>query len=211
MKMIILTALLLLSSSTSWAQDKKNTSAAQLHCDNAKIALDMRFKGGSGEFERLFCQCVEYTPEATYACAGGLVILSFKVDCDGLMNDYGFRNPLGYEFDKQIKEFYSSIQDHWNPCYDIEITEFEVPILFKTQGVNTNAIGLFTIESEEPGFRCKSDNELLAEFERLRQKKPKKALNILEQLIRRNPYDTAYITTKKEIINNDRNHQTSRH
>ena len=200
--MITLISLILVSI-TTWAQGEKTISPAKLQCENAKMALDMRFKGGSGEFERMFCQCVEYSTEATYACAAGVVILSFRVDCEGLMSDYGFRNPLGYGVDKQIKEFYSTIKDHWNPCYDITITEFEIPILFKTKGINTNAIGLFTIESEEPGFRCKSDDELLSEFEKLRLKKPKKALNILDQLITRDPYNTSYITTKKEIISND--------
>ena len=58
---------------------------------------------------------------------------------------------------------------------------------------------------EELGCPCKDDSHFHEEFEKYKNKKPKKALKAIEELIRRNPYNEFYIEERNKLIENLKN------
>ncbi len=55
--------------------------------ETQRSLLNYRFKGGSGEFERVFFQEVNYTEEARKNCIVGVVIMTFTVSCNNEISD----------------------------------------------------------------------------------------------------------------------------
>lgn len=166
-----------------------------------KHILDYRFKGGSGEFERVFFSTVTYPENAKNNCIIGTTILSFTVSCDNELGNFSLRNPLHYGLNEELQKFLSATTGMWNTCHDDKYTKFEVPVFFNLKGTETGAKGFLTLEEENPGFSCKDDSYYMQQFERLRDKKKvNKALKMLDQLIRRDPYNTSFYDMKRELI-----------
>lgn len=171
---------------------------------NIKHQLDFRFKGGSGEFEKVFFSHVEYSEEARKGCIMGVTIMSFKVSCDNKISDFRLKNPLGNGLNEKLGQFFSATEGQWNSCSDEKYTKFEIPILFIIENAETAGKGYLTVEGKYPGFKCKSDAYFLEEFEKLKaKKKTKKALQALDELIRRDPYNNDFIDLKKQFLNGD--------
>lgn len=167
---------------------------------NTKFLLDYRYKGGSGSFERDVIKAIEYSDEDRRNCAVGTVVLSFTVDCENNMGDLRMRNSLGANFNEMFKKFYISTKDSWNRCTDNKYTKFDIPIMITMEGVETNRNAFIINEFESKGYRCKSDAYYLEEFERLKEKNPKKALKMLDPLILRDPFDNSIFDLKKSIL-----------
>jgi hypothetical protein len=163
--------------------------------------LNYRFKGGAGEFERVMNSMVDYTPEARKNCIIGVMIMKFTVSCDNELGDLSLRNPLHYGLNEKVQEFLESTKGMWNTCKDDRYTRFEVPVLFTLEGTETSARGLVTIIGETPGFSCRSDAWYLERFEKFKEKgKSKRALEMLDQLLRRDPYNNSYYDYKRELL-----------
>lgn len=201
---LILISCLLLCCTISFAQDTLlNTRLSAERNKNTKYILDYRYKGGSGAFERDLNKALEYPDEARKNCIIGTVVLSFTVDCENNMGDLRMRNSLGMGFNEMFKNFYISTKDSWNRCSDNKYTKFDVPIMITIEGVETNRNALFTCEFESKGYRCKSDAYYLEEFEKLKVKKPKKALKMIDPLILRDPFNNTYYDLKKSLLENN--------
>lgn len=182
----------------SLSPEEKNQRIKQL--------LDYRFKGGSGAFEYVFFSTITDLPiEAKNVCALGTVILIFMVDCDNNLSDLRLRNPLNHGINELIQKFYFSTKEMWNPCHDDKYTQFEISILFTLEGVETNNNAYLTFEAERQGFRCKSDSYYFSEFERLKNKSPKKALKMLDPLIQRDPYNYDLYERRKTLLEKSHN------
>lgn len=163
--------------------------------------LDYRFKGGSGAFERLLLLHVGYTPEALANCVVGTVILSFTVDCDNKMGEMRMRNPLYFGLNEKLQAFYKATEGQWNSCNDSRYNRFEIPILFTIVNTETNATGFVVVEGESKGLRCKSDAYYFKLFEKYREKgKTKRAIETLDLLIHRDPYQMQYYDLKKALL-----------
>ena len=52
--------------------------------------MDYRYQGGFYTFEKLFNQNVTYPEELQKNCVMGIVILSFRVDCEGVLTEFLF-------------------------------------------------------------------------------------------------------------------------
>lgn len=163
--------------------------------------LDYRFKGGSGEFERVMLSMVEYTPEARKNCVVGTMILMFTVSCDNTLGELSLRNPLHHGLNEQVQEFLKSTDGMWNTCQNEKYTRFEVPVLFTLEGTETSARGLITVVAEDPGFTCRSDAWHIDRYEKFKEKgRTKKALEMLDLLIRRDPYNNSYYELKRQLL-----------
>ena len=168
---------------------------------NIKQLLDYRFKGGSGAFEYAFFSAIEDIPiMAKSECALGTTILIFTVDCDNNLSDLRLRNPLNHGINELIQRFYFSTKEMWNQCHDDKYTQFEIPILFTMEGVAINSNAYLTFEAKRQGFRCKSDTYYRTEFERLKNKSPKKAVKMLDPLIQRDPYNYDLYELRKILL-----------
>ncbi len=168
--------------------------------------LDYRFRGGTGEFERLLLQHVSYTPEALTHCVTGTVILSFTVDCDNKMSEMRMRNPMYYGLNEQLQAFYKATEGMWNTCTDTRYTRFEIPILFSIENLETQASGLIEVEGQGPGLRCKGDSYYIEQYKKYQEKgKVKKALEMLDVLIHRDPYNLQYYDLKKNLLGTGEN------
>lgn len=169
--------------------------------ETLRTILNYRFKGGAGEFERVMINMVEYTPQARKNCIVGTMILTFTVSCDNQIGDLSLRNPLHYGLNEKVQEFLAATEGMWNTCQDDKYTRFEVPVLFTLEGTETSARGLITIQGETPGFNCRSDAWHLERYEKFKEKgKTKKALEMLDQLIRRDPYNNSYYELKRQLL-----------
>ncbi|MBK9290975.1 MAG: hypothetical protein IPM52_05055 [Bacteroidetes bacterium] len=171
---------------------------------NIQHQLDYRFRGGTGSFERLFYSMVEYTPEARRQCVVGTAIMSFTVDCEGNLGDFGLKNPLHYGLNEKLQEFFKASAGQWNRCEDPRYTRFEIPVLFTIAGTETSARGFLVVEAEVPGYKCKSDSFYFREYEKFKAKgRTRQALRSLDQLIRRDPYNTEWFELKRQLLVNE--------
>ncbi len=168
---------------------------------NIKYQLDLRFRGGSGEFERVFFANINYPEDARKACIMGVTIMSFKVSCDNKISDFRLKNPLGYGINEQLGRFFTATEGQWNSCTDDKYTRFEIPVLFIIESGETSGKGYLMVEGKYPGYKCKPDAYYLAEFEKLKaKKKMRKALEAVDELMRRDPFNNDYYDLKKALL-----------
>lgn len=165
-----------------------------------KTMLDYRYKGGSGAFERDFFLNVDYNKISRESCTLGTTIMQFTVKCDGTLGEFNIINPLNDYISSQLQKFFLLTKGNWNECQNSDYEYFEIPILFTIEGLETEAIGFITNYDEELGCPCKDDSHFHKEFEKYKNKKPKKALRAIEELIRRNPYNEYYIEERNKLI-----------
>ena len=166
-----------------------------------KTMLDYRYKGGSGAFERDFFLHVDYNKISRQSCTIGTTIMMFTVHCDGTLGEFNIINPLNDHINSQLQKFFLMTKDNWNECQNSDYEYFEIPIVFTIEGLETDAVGFITNYDDEVGYPCKNDSHFHEEFQRFKEKKPKKALDALDELIRRNPYNDLYIHEKDDLLN----------
>jgi hypothetical protein len=204
-KLLILTVFLTLGQLFGMAQnDTLSFNLNESRSKHIRELLNYRFKGGAGAFERAFFSIVDYTPEARKGCVVGTVIVSFTVDCNNNLGDLRLRNPLHQGIRDKLQEFYKSTEGQWNSCNDEKYTRFEIPVLFTIKGTETAAKGYLVVEGESPGFTCRSDAYFIEQFEKFKNKgKTKRALQPLDELIRRDPYNQNYYNWKRDLLSTD--------
>jgi len=182
------------------AQEENSISKARK--DNLIELLNYRFKGGFYTFEKVFIQTVKYPPMAKGSCAMGIAIVSFRVSCEGVVYDIKNKMPLGYGIDNEISAFFTKTEGKWNTCHDEKYTKFEIPIQFKLKGTETNTEdALLVIEEDNPGYLCNDDEYYINKMEKYLEKgKDKKALQYLEIIVRRDPYNSYYQDLRRELL-----------
>jgi len=197
--LIILTILMLLST-LAYSQDTLSISGSRKK--NLKYLLNYRFKGGFYSFEKLFSTNVSYPEEATNNCIVGIVIASFEVDCKGIIKTVSLKNPLHYGIDEQITSFFQKTKGKWNTCEDDKYTRFDVPIQFTLKGTETNSEdALIVYEGKNPGYICNGDEYYFNKAKKYLDKgNGKRAIEYLDILIKRDPFNNEYYDLKKKAI-----------
>jgi len=157
---------------------------------NIRSVLDYRFKGGYYSFERLFNKTVEYPEVAQQNCIMGIVVAGFEIDCEGEAVQVTLKNMLRYGIDEEISN------------EDDKYTRFDVPIQFTIEGTETNTDDAMLIkEAKTTGFNCNDDKYYLDRANKYLDKgKGKKAVQYINVLIQRNPYNSQYIEMRKKAI-----------
>jgi hypothetical protein len=98
-------------------------------------------------------------------------------------------------------QFFGATAGQWNECSDEKYTRFEIPVLFRLERTETGGKGFLVVDGKYPGVKCKSDAEYLEIFEKLKsKKKTKKALRTLDELMKRDPYNTSFYDLKKAFL-----------
>jgi hypothetical protein len=181
---------------------QEDNSISKARKDNLIKLLNYRFKGGYYTFEKVFTQTVKYPEMAKGSCAMGIAIVSFRVNCEGVVYDIKNKMPLGYGLDNQISAFFSNTEGKWNTCRDEKYTKFEIPIQFRLKGTETNTEdALLVLEADNPGYLCNDDEYYIAKMEKyLAKGKDKKALQYLEIIVRRDPYNSHYQDLRKKLM-----------
>ena len=72
--------------------------------------------------------------------------------------------------------------------------------MFTIEGLQTDAKGVITNYAEKEGVKCKCDKYFIEEFQKYKDKKPKKAQKAIDELIRRNPYNESYIEERNKLL-----------
>jgi hypothetical protein len=201
-KTILFLLLITLEGIFNTAVAQENKSISQIRKDNLIELLNYRFKGGFYTFEKIFTQSVEYPPMAKGNCIMGIAIISFRVSCEGVAYDIKNKIPLGFGIDGEISKFFTKTEGMWNTCRDDKYTRFEVPIQFKLLGTITNTEdALLVIEENNPGYLCNDDEYYINKMEKYLQKgKQKKALQYIEIMVRRDPYNSYYQDLRKKAL-----------
>ncbi len=183
------------------AQEQKSIS--QKRKDNIIELLNYRYKGGFYTFEKLFNQTVGYPSVAVSNCIMGIAIVSFRVSCEGEVYNVKIKTPLGYGIDDEISYFFSNTSGQWNTCNDDKYSRFEVPIQFKLSGTETNTEdALLVIEQDNPGYLCNGDEYYIKKMEKFMKKgNYKRAIQYIDILIKRDPYNSHYYEQKKIAVN----------
>ncbi len=198
---VLIFAILVLAvtNNTIFAQEDNSISKARK--DNLIKLLNYRFKGGYYTFDKIFQQSVEYPPMAKGNCIMGIAIISFRVNCKGDVYDIKNKVPLGFGIDGEISAFFANTEGKWNTCRDEKYTKFEVPIQFKLKGTETNTSdALLILETDNPGYLCNDDEYYIKKMEKYLEKgKDKKALQYIEIMIRRDPYNSYYQDLRKKL------------
>lgn len=192
-------ALIFVFSSTANSQQSTVNSLLKENNRIIKTMLDYRYKGGSGAFERDFFIHVDYNNISRQSCTIGTTIMQFTVGCDGTLGEFNIINPLNDYLNSQLQKFFLMTQGNWNECQNSDYEYFEIPIVFTIEGIETEAIGFITNIDEQKGCPCKDDSYFYEEFQKHKDKKPKKALNAINELIKRNPYNESYIEERNKL------------
>lgn len=164
--------------------------------------LDYRYRGAFYTFEKDFNLTVEYPEAARVNCIIGITIVKLEVNCEGVIKQIAIKNGLKYGIDEQISQFFNGTYGKWNKCDDDRYTRFEIPVQFTMKGTQTNTTdALLVKEGKNPGFVCNGDDYYFSKAEKaLEKKKGKKALPLLELLIKRDPYNMKLYEMKKEAM-----------
>ncbi|MFA5418901.1 MAG: hypothetical protein WC341_10635 [Bacteroidales bacterium] len=199
-KLAFILSLLMIYPVINQAQD--TTSVAQSRKDNLIELLNYRYKGGFYSFEKEFNNKVTYPVMAGSNCIMGIVLVSLVVDCNGTISDVRLKNPLGYGIDEMVSSFFAGTENQWNRCSDDKYTKMEIPIQFRTKGTKTDEeSALLVCIGENPGFLCNDDEYYLKRAEKyLKKGNGKRAMEALDILIKRNPYNNVYYEMKKKAI-----------
>ncbi len=197
---IIILSILLIMSGVSRGQEAMSISESRKK--NIRSVLDYRFKGGYYSFERLFNKTVEYPEIAKQNCILGIVVAGFEIDCEGEAVQVTLKNMLRYGIDEEISNFFIATKGHWNKCDDDKYTKFDVPIQFTIEGTETNTEDAMLIkEAKTTGFNCNGDKYYLDRANKYLDKgKGKKAVQYINVLIQRNPYNSQYIEMRKKAF-----------
>jgi hypothetical protein len=202
-KLIWLLIILFLGFNSGNLIGQENISISQKRKDNLIKLLNYRYKGGFLSFEKKFNQCITYPPNAIGNCIMGIAIVSFRVSCEGEVYNVKIKTPLGYGIGNEISSFFAQTSGNWNPCHDDKYSKFEVPIQFKLTGTETNTDdALLVVEETNPGYLCNSDEYYIKKMEKYMKKgKYKRAIQYIDILMRRDPYNSYYYEQKKKAVN----------
>ena len=93
-------------------------------------------------------------------------------------------------------------EGNWNKCTDDRYTRFEVPIQFTINDTETNSTdGIIIMQKDLTGYNCKPDSYYREKFDDAYKKgKKKKALKYIQDLIRRDPYNSELYELRKELL-----------
>lgn len=199
---LVLLLLMLLAHRSSLIAQSSTANIQSLLKENNRIIktmLDYRYKGGSGAFERDFFIHVDYNKIARQSCTIGTTIMQFTVGCDGNLGEFNIINPLNDHLNSQLHKFFLMTQGNWNECQNSDYEYFEIPILFTIEGIETEATGFIANIDEQDGCPCKDDDYYHELFNKYKDKKPKKALQAINELIKRNPYNESYIKEREKL------------
>lgn len=201
-KTILLFVFIVIAGTSSSLTSQETSSISQSRKDNLIKLLNYRFKGGYYTFEKVFQQNVTYPPIAVANCIMGIAIVSFRVNCEGEVHDVRIKTPLGYGIDNEISAFFTKTAGQWNTCHDEKYTRFEVPIQFKLKGTKTNTEdALLVHEADNPGYQCNDDEYYIKKLEKLLGKgKNKRAIQYIDIMMRRDPYNSEYLELKKKAL-----------
>lgn len=203
MKLNFIAFLSILLIISSVLKGQEPTSISESRKKNIRSVLDYRFKGGYYSFERLFNKTVEYPEVAKQNCIMGIVVAGFEIDCKGEAVKVTLKNMLRFGIDEEISKFFIATKGHWNTCDDDKYTRFDIPIQFTLEGTETNTEDAMLIkEAKTIGFDCNDDQYYLDKANKYLEKgKGKKAIQNINVLIQRNPYNNKYIEMRKEALN----------
>lgn len=177
-------------------------SVSESRKKNIMKQLDYRFKGGYYTFEKIFNNNVTYPEMLERSCIMGIVIVSFEVDCNGEFVEFSFKNPIHKLINKEITDFFDLTFGQWNECKDEKYTRFEIPIQFRIKGIETNTTdAILVCEHESLGYVCNDDDYYFKKATKFIEKgKGKKAMQYIDMLIKRDPFNIEYYDMKKEAI-----------
>lgn len=200
LKSLGLATYLILMSVFVFAQEQGTASASRKA--NLRKQFDYRYKGGFYSLEKKFNNTVEYPDYARMNCILGTVVISLKVDCEGIPREIKMKTSLGYGTNEEITKFFESTRGEWNKCDDDKYTRFEIPIQFYIEGTETNKDdAIFICEAEMPGHLCNGDDYYLKRANKALEKgSGKKALKYLNLLLRRDPYNISYADKKQQAL-----------
>lgn len=204
-KLVLIFVFVLTTGIGNYLISQEISSISQSRKDNLIELLNYRFKGGYYTFEKTFLQNITYPPQAMAHCIMGIAIVSFRVSCEGKVYDIRIKTPLGYGIDNEISSFFTKTAGLWNNCKDEKYTKFEVPIQFKLKGTETNTEdALLILETDNPGFLCNDDEYYIKKMEKyLKKGNNKKALQYINIMMSRDPYNTNYYDLRKKILGGD--------
>lgn len=183
-------------------QAQETTTVSESRKKNVMKQLDYRYIGGFYSFEKLFNQNVTYPEVLQKNCIMGIVIVSFNVNCQGVLTDFSIKNPIDRSINEELAKLFDLTEGHWNECKDEKYSRFEIPIQFRIKDVETNMTdAVFVCETDTPGYVCNDDEYYLKKAEKLVEKgHGKKANKYLDILIKRDPYNLHYYDLKKEAL-----------
>jgi hypothetical protein len=193
--------LFVLSSAFATAQEYGTVSESRK--TNLISVLNYRYKGGFYTLEKHFNNSVSFPDVAKYNCRVGICIVSVYVDCEGVVQKVSIKNPLRYGIDVEVSKFFNSTAGNWNPCSDERYTKFDIPIQFTLTGTKTNTTTALLIHEGEGiiGEPCEADEYYMKRAEKmLKKKNGKKAMEPINILLMRDPYNNQYYEMRKEAL-----------
>lgn len=186
-----------------FGKSQNSTTVSESRKESLKSILNYRYKGGYYSLEKDFNTSVKFPETARINCRLGICVASLTVDCNGVLQEVSLKNPLKLGIDEEISNFFNSTSGNWNTCEEDKYTRIDIPIQFTIDGTETNSTdALFICVGERlPGQPCNPDEYYVKKAKKyLDKKNGKKALQNINVLIRRDPYNNSYVEMKKEAL-----------
>ncbi|MEL7123160.1 MAG: hypothetical protein AAFO07_27170 [Bacteroidota bacterium] len=158
--------------------------------------LDDAYKAGHKGFLTKFYKTIKYPLAARDNCSMGLSIIEATVDVDGQITDIKKKTNLDNGLDQQVISTLKEMKQWKNLS---EPVSFQIKVAFKLEGQEVEKGDVVVV-----GFgntsQCDSTDKLLKKLNIARTKQQNdKALEIVEELIRREPNNSKYLKIQDSL------------
>lgn len=162
------------------------------------------YTGGRNALGKHICDNVIYPTDARFKGVDGLIMFSFKINCENEPYDITFQTTLGYGIEESVRSVLENTRGKWVKCDDLpRDIQMSIKLAFSINSVympKPEEVDFFII-AVMTGQKIMTDKELTERVNSLNKKgKYKQARKYLIKLIHRYPFDRDY---QRLLINID--------
>jgi len=167
--------------------------------NNFNDFLKENYKGGDREFLITIYNSVNYPKIARENCGIGKLKTRMHLNKDGTIERIEFLNELGFGLEAETRRVLKLTEGHWLESESERVFDFIVAFQIGDRQEIKGDINV-TANMNGMGAYCKTNKELLEEFQKkLKKEKYKKANKICDELLKREP-DSEYYNNLSTTI-----------
>jgi len=154
------------------------------------------YSGGKDALEKFFTANIVYPSEAVFNGVDGLLVFSFKIDCNDKPYDIVYQTNLGSGIEETVESVLRKTKGEWINCNDLpQDYIMTLKLTFSINSVympNPDEVD-FSFNIDRENLHILTDQELIDEINSLNEmRKFKLSRKYIIKLINRYPYDEDY-------------------
>lgn len=171
----------------------------------ASQVLDQRFVGGQKAFYKHIGQTIRYPLEARENCRGGTLFLSVKIRPSGAIDSIQFKNDieLGMGIENEVIRCLLSTKGQWLKANDYAVLNFSIAFWIEEAKAKDRPTATLLVVAYGFSSFCPTYQDIVKAYEKAKKKKSyREAIDLCEDLRRRNPYSEDFKKEYQELKSN---------